>query len=280
MSLISALRPDHNLQAFRELLGLLGRHRALAIEMARRELTERYSGQMFGSFWAIVHPLFMISVYVFVFSVVFRMKVGGSKDMPLDYTTYLLSGLLPWMCFQEAMTKSATGITTHASLVKQVVFPLEVLPVKSVLVALVNQLIAMTLMVVYVLAIYGTLHWTYLMLPVLIVLQVVAMIGVAFLLSAVGAYVRDAKDMVQLFGLAGMYLIPVVYLPEWVPDLLRPLLYLNPFSYMVWCYQDVLYFGRFEHPEAWALFAACSLGIFVFGFRVFRRLKPAFGNVL
>ena len=64
-------------------------------------------------------------------------------------------------------------------------------------------------------------------------------------------YFRDVKDFVQVFCIAGMYLMPVVYLPKMVPGVFRPLLNLNPFSYMVWCYQDACYFGRFEHPWAW-----------------------------
>jgi lipopolysaccharide transport system permease protein len=84
----------------------------------------------------------------------------------------------------------------------------------------------------------------------------------------------------QLFSMAGMYLIPVVYLPTWVPDIFRPVMYANPFSYLIWCYQDVFYFGRIEHPAAWGIAAACSMVVLVMGFRLFRRLKPIFGNML
>ena len=96
----------------------------------------------------------------------------------------------------------------------------------------------------------------------LLAFQLLAMIGVAFALAAVGAYLRDAKDFVQLFAMMGVYLLPRVYLPEWVPTLFKPLLYLNPFSYMVWGYQDALYFGRFQHPWAWGVFAAGSVFVF------------------
>ena len=74
-----------------------------------------------------------------------------------------------------------------------------------------------------------------------------------------GTYFRDVKDFVQVFCIAGMYLMPVVYLPTMVPEIFRPLLYLNPFSYMAWCYQDACYFGRFQHPWAWPVFMFGSL---------------------
>jgi len=267
-------------QALREGLGLLHRHRGLAIEMARREIGDRYSGQVLGVLWAVGHPLFLLTVYALVFGFVFRVKLGGTHEMPLDYTTYLMSGLIPWMGFQESMTRGCTAITGSTALVKQMVFPVEVLPFKGVLVSVFTQSILVALLAAYVLGTAHGLHLTYLLLAPLLALQILAMAGVSFLLAAVSVFLRDLKDLVQLFCIAGMYLIPAFYLPAWVPDLFKPLLYLNPFSYLVWCYQDALYFGRIAHPWAWVVVALGSPVTFAVGYRVFRRLKPGFGNVL
>jgi len=106
------------------------------------------------------------------------------------------------------------------------------------------------------------------------------MLGLSFLLSAAGAYFRDIKDIVQVFTIMNMYLMPIFYLPMWVPQLFKPILYINPFSYMIWCFQDVLYFGGFEHPWAWLVFFTESMVIFIVGFSLFRRFKIVFGNVL
>ena len=267
-------------QAFTEVVMLLTRHRDLTFEMAKREISDRYVGQVFGVFWAIGHPVFMMGLYVFIFAFVFKTKIGGTLEMPLDYTTYLLSGLVVWLGFQESMAKSCTAITSNASLVKQVVFPLEILPVKGVVTALFQQSILMVVLVAYVLISHGSLPWTYLLLPVLIVFQVMAMIGVAYLLSAIGTYFRDIKDFIQLFTTAGIYLLPIVYLPTWVPPLFKPLLYANPFSHLIWCYQDVLYFGRIEHPWSWVINIIFSFAIFIVGYRIFRKLKIGFGSVI
>lgn len=267
-------------QAFSEIVSILTRHRDLTLEMARRELADRYAGQAFGLLWAIGHPVFMVGLYVFIFAFVFKQKIGGTVDMPLDYTAYLLSGLVAWMSFQESLTKSCTAITGNAALVKQVVFPLEILPVKGVLASMFPQAVSLVLLIAYVLITSGGLHATYLLLPLLIVMQTMAMIGLAFILAPIGAYFRDIKDFMQLFATAGVYLMPVFYLPHWVPSLFKPLLYLNPFSYLIWCYQDALYFGRFEHPWAWGVTGVASLLSFVVGYRIFRKLKPALGNLL
>jgi lipopolysaccharide transport system permease protein len=267
-------------QAFAEIARLLTRHRDLTFEMARRELADRYAGQALGLFWAVGHPVFLIGLYVFVFAFVFKARIDPTQAMPLDYTTYLLSGLVAWLGFQDILVKSGTIITGNASLVKQVVFPLEVLPVKTVMASLFPQLVSLVVLIVYVLAKFHAVPVTYALLPVLLVMQLMAMAGIAYFLSAVGVYFRDIKDVLQIAVTAGVYTLPIFYLPAWVPPLFAPLIYLNPFSHFVWCYQDALYFGRFEHPIAWLVAPTFSLLVFLFGYRFFRKLKPGLGNLL
>src|SRR5262245_50996272 len=100
----------------------LYRNRALTFAMAKREVSDKYARQMLGSAWAIAHPLIHVLVYIFVFQVVLRLRIENTVAMPLDYVAYLLSGLIPWLAVQEALSKGSTVITANASLVKQVVF--------------------------------------------------------------------------------------------------------------------------------------------------------------
>jgi lipopolysaccharide transport system permease protein len=270
-----------NAQALLEAFRLLSAHRTLALEMARREVTERYAGQVLGLFWTVAHPLFMMGLYVFVFVVVFQTKISASVgEMPLDYTTYILAGLIPWLSLQESLSKSATALTSNANLIKQIVFPVELLPVKAVLATCFTQAISTLLLLLYVAGVQRVAWGTFLLVPVLMVLQLLLAVGLGFLLSSTGAFFRDTKDFVQIFALAGVYLVPVFYLPDWVPPLFKPVLYLNPFSYVTWCYQDAIYYGRIAHPVAWVIFPLLSIGVFVAGYRVMRRLKPHLGNVL
>jgi lipopolysaccharide transport system permease protein len=278
--MFSALNPSSNIQAFIELVALFKRRGRLIYELTRREISERYSGQVFGALWTIGHPLLLTLIYIFIFGFVFRARAGGALDMPLDYTAYMLSGIIPWLVFQEAMSKSSMVIISQANIVKQVIFPLEVLPIKSVLATIVTEIVFLILLLIYTLITSHFIPWTYLLLPILILFQALAMIGVSFLFSCVGAYFRDLKDFVQIFLSVAFFILPILYLPESIPAAVRPILYLNPLSYMVWCYQDVLYFGHIAHPWAWVVFLPGSVFAFVFGFRIFRKLKTMFGNVL
>jgi lipopolysaccharide transport system permease protein len=266
--------------AWRDLAGLFTRHRQLTIEMARRELSDRYQGQVLGLGWAILHPVILLTVYVFIFAYVFKIRIGDSANTPLNYTAYLLAGLIPWLTFQESLAKSSTVILGNANLVKQVIFPIEVLPVKGVLASLATQTIFLAALAVYTLVTFQFLPWTYLLLPVLIAIQALFMIGLAFFVAAISVYFRDIKDVVQVFGVTGVYLIPAFYLPEFVPALFRPMLYANPVSYLIWCYQDLLFYGRLEHWWAWLVFPAISVTVFYLGHRTFNVLRTTFGNVL
>ncbi|MCI0640037.1 MAG: ABC transporter permease [Gemmataceae bacterium] len=261
-------------------LRFFARNWPLTWAMAKREITDRYVGQMFGLGWAVVHPLLLMAVYLFIFAFVFKTRVGNTVELPFDYSVYLLSGLIPWLAMAECMNKATTTITGNVNLVKQVVFPLEVLPLKGILATLLPQVICTLLLLVYMLACFQYLPWTVALLPALIALQMILMVGLALFLAALGPYFRDLKDFVQVFCLVGVYLIPIVYLPDMVPGAVRPLLQFNPFSHLIWCYHDVFFYGGFEHPFSWIILAVLGLLSCWVGARVFEKLKPYFGNVL
>lgn len=262
------------------MLTSLLQHRHLAWEMAKREFQDRFVGHLLGWFWAVAQPALFMGVQILVFSQIFRVSLADYPHMPFDYVSYVLAGLVPWFYVQELLGKACTAVSGQASLVKQVVFPVEVLPLKTVLAALLPQLIALGLLAVYTIISFHVLPWTYVFLPVVVVLQAFLLSGCAFVLSATGVYVRDIREVIQTLLLIALYLLPVFYLPDMVPRAFQWILWLNPFSYMVWCFQDILYFCAFTHPVAWVVFPLESWFAFVAGFRFFQKLKGMFGSQL
>ena len=278
--MISLFHPVANVRALTETFDVLVRRRSLIWELTKRDLGSRYAGQIMGSFWTIAHPLFLMALYVFIFGMVMGARIGGTREMPLDYTAFILTGIIPWMFSQEVMTKSTTAITGNAALVKQVVFPIEILPVTSAYAACFSAFVAMVSLGGYML-ITGQGHiYMLVMLPVIILLHLMFMLGLAFAFSAISVFFRDLKDVVQLFVTAGLFLAPIIYLPQWVPPMFKPVLYASPFSYIIWCYRDVLYYGRFEHPWSRLVVAIMALLGLLGGYRTFRKLKPIFGDAL
>jgi lipopolysaccharide transport system permease protein len=258
---------------------LYATHRRLIWELAKRDLRDRFAGQFFGVVWAVGHPLVLMALYVLVFVYIFPGRPGAGALTPRDLTISVLSGLIPWLTFQEVLANSATVIRNNASLVKQIVFPIEVLPVKAVLASTVSQLVATGFLIVYALA-KGTLESSLLLWPLLFAFQLLAMAGACYLLSAIGVFFRDLKDFIQIFCAANLFLQPILYAPDQLPRAFRAIFYANPFSYVVWCYQDAFFFGEIAHLWAWVLYPVGSVVLFYVGFRAFKKMKIGFGDVL
>ena len=279
-ALVRLVDPFRNLSAIEEATRLVATHWRLAVIMARRDLTTRYSSQLIGSFWIVGHPLFQMLLFVFLFAIVFKQRIGGTYELPRDYTVYILSGLTAWLSILPILTTACTSIVSNANLVKQFSLETEILPIKDVISGMVFWFVGVAVIVAYTLLMFGGLPWTYLLLPAVFIIHVVLMVGVAWILSSVTVYFRDLKDVMTVLGTLGLYLLPVVYLPTWVPEIFRPVIYANPLSYLIWVYQDIFYFGRIEHPWSWVISAALAIIVFSAGHRLFQRLKPMFGMVL
>ncbi len=276
----SALNPFRTYSAIREILGLLRSRQSLTMELARRDLSASHAGHSFGKSWIYIHPILIALVFFVIFGFVLGSKINLPKNFPGDYSSYILIGLIPWLMMQATLAKSTGALSGNANLVKQVVFPIEVLPVASVISAVLPYVPAMILVVIYGFAAKGEVPWTVLMLPLVFLMHAALSVGIAFALAGLTVFVRDIREFVNVFCLIAMYITPAVYVEEWVPELFRPLLYLNPFSYLIWVYQDTLFYGDFNHPEAWAVLAIMSVLTLAGGYRLFRRLKPFYGNVL
>src|SRR5215831_8731650 len=109
------LDPRRHHHAFLFFTDLARRYRSLIWELTRREIAERYVGQVLGTAWAIGHPLIAIAVYIFVFAYIFGMRTGGTSDTSFDYTTFLLSGLIPWLTFADILNRSCNSVTSNAA---------------------------------------------------------------------------------------------------------------------------------------------------------------------
>lgn len=279
-ALSSAVSPAANFGVLRDLTSVILRNRALAVELNKRDLGSQFAGQILGSLWIVGHPLMLFAVYVFIFGIVLKVRIPEAADMPRDYITYILAGLVPWLATQQTLARAPVVLMSQASLVKQVVFPIEVLPVGAVVQAAVPLLIGLVVVLGRSLFVLGDLPWTVILLPVAIAIHAALLLGIAYLLAAITPFVRDVKDIVNVLSMVGVYIVPAFYLPQWVPGLLRPWLYLNPFSYIIWMYQDCIYYGSIEHPAAWGVSILLALFSLALGARVFRKLKPFVANVL
>lgn len=274
-------RSGSDLLVFVELAATLRRYAPLIWHLTRRELAERYAGQVLGTLWAVLHPLFLMLIYILVFVHVFKVRLaGGDVGVSSGYTAYLLSGLIPWLAAVETLTRGTAAISGNPSFIKQMLFPAEVLPVRCVTTSLPSQLVSTLVLICYLVLTPGGVRWTIVLWPLALILQSMFLLGACYVLSAIGVYFRDVKDVLLLLTTGGIFVSPVFYTAEMLPESLRFVLSLNPLSLPVWVQQDIFYYGRIAHPESWIALTVGAGLVLCLGFRVFRALRPWFAEAL
>ena len=270
------------MRELQELLrSILSRHRELVFELARREVLERYAGNALGSVWAVLTPLLTMAIYVGLVGFVFPARFGGDES-PWLAAALILSGLVPWIAVADCATRAPSTLLAHRALVRQVVFPVEALPAKSVLACLVPQIVGTVVGLTIALIVAGA-SWMLLLLPVLWLAQIAMMFGLMLVLSTLGVWLRDLREIVSFLANIGLYVAPILLLPQIINGLPRPAQWIiaaNPVSHMVWCFQDTVVYQRFEHPWSWLVFPFVALTLLFVGAKLFTKLKPAMGEAL
>lgn len=251
----------------------------MILSLTRRELAARFRGSLLGIVWALVNPAVMIAIFTIVFAGIFKARFGNSSSQ-WDYALYLFCGLLPWNAFQESLQLSSTTIVAHANLVKRVVFPLETLPVAQTLAAVANQMFGTVALVLAALILRREIHATVVFLPLLVIPQIIATLGAAWLLASLGVFVRDIVQGITLLLMAWMYLTPIIYPESLVPERYRVLVNLNPFTALVRNYRRILLDGSLPDWRGLAYFTGFAIVSFVFGYWWFARTRKNFADVI
>ena len=253
------------------------RDRALFLNFFRRELKTRYLGSVTGLAWAFVHPLMLLIVYHFVFTMIFRTERFGNES----FLAFVAVALWPWLAAQEGIQRGATSLASYAGLIRKVAFPHEIVVYASVSATLVLQL-AGYLAVLIALVAYGEpLHLEGLLiaLPLWIVLAI-GVIGVTLFFAALQVFVRDVEHVLMPSLMILMYLTPILYPLKLVPEALRPWVAMNPFSWLVGRLRDALLDGKLALQWGDAVAVAVAVTIFFAGRWVFRRLSPHFEDFI
>ena len=253
------------------------RNRALFRNFFQRELTTRYLGSVTGLAWALLHPLALLGVYWFVFTMVFRAGAFGGQS----FLTFVAVALWPWLAAQEAIQRGTVSLASYAGLIRKVAFPHELVVYASVAATLALHF-AGYLAVLVVLALFGQpVHFEGLLvaLPVWAVLAI-AVTGLTLFFAALQVFMRDVEHVLMPLLMILMYLTPILYPVTAVPEAMRPYVAANPFGYLVERLRAGLLEGRlaFDLGDLAAVVVAAAL--FLGGRWVFRRLSPTFEDFL
>lgn len=253
----------------------------LWLRLTEREVLGRYRGSVLGWSWSFLQPLLMLVVYTFVFSQVFQSRWGTLENRgPLAFAVNLFAGLIVFNLFAECVNRAPGLVLAHPNYVKKVVFPLEVLAAVAVGSAAFHALTSLVILLMFELAAFHALPLSFLWLPVIWLPLVLGCLGITWLLSALGVFLRDIGQVVQVGVSMLMFLSPVFFPMSAMPPRWQPLLALNPLASVIEQTRQVAIEG--ESPDLGYVVAGLILGVLAAegGLRMFQKAQRAFADVM
>lgn len=248
---------NHCFQAWQALL----RSRGLLWTLTRRELTSRYAGSAVGAAWAFLQPMLTVAAYILVFDVVFAMRMGAGAPTS-RVGTYLVVGALPWLAFSESLSRGAGSLVEVGGLLQKNALPPVLFVARSVLAGWVVFVPLMALLTLGYLPLSG-LGWAVLAVPLLLLLQGLLTLLMAYALAILAAAVRDTLQVLGFLLSVGIYLSPILFPLSLFPAAWRWVLFANPMTALVLGYQSALLKG--EWPDLY-LWGVTAVWIIVFAF--------------
>jgi lipopolysaccharide transport system permease protein len=247
-------------------------HRDLLLRVTWNDIGRRYAGSLLGIGWVVIGPVALLGLYATVYRVIFRVQLPGLGGWL--YVLYIFAGLVPYLMTAEALSSGVGSVVVNRAVLNNTVFPIDLAPVKAVLAAQGSMLVGMIGTIGGVI-ILGHASWTLLLVPVVWALQLMALVGIGWILSLVNVVVRDVQNLIAVILVMVMVASPIAYTPSMVPASLKAIIYLNPFAYFVLTYQDIIVRGQLPDPITALVLVTISVGLFAVGGWFFSRSKYA-----
>jgi lipopolysaccharide transport system permease protein len=263
----------------------LVKYRQLISTMVSRELKARYRGTVLGFFWSFVNPLLLLMVYFVVFGIILPTSSGRVENVNLvgvDYAIFLFTGLLPWLWFSSSILESANVLFVHGNLIKKIRFPVEVLPITTVVANMIHFILGIPILVLFIIIFGKSVDLTFwiLFLPVAMAVQFVFLMGLSFLVSALTVHFRDLKDILANFLTLWFFATPIIY-PFMTPTIQNHkavvlALSLNPMTHIIEAYHYTFVFGSLPHWKKLPVTFAVGVICFFLGYLIFDKLRDTF----
>lgn len=261
-------------------LSQLTSHLYLIKELSKREIFSRYRGSLLGIWWALLTPLAMLLVFTFVFGEIFQAKWHGGNGNIAEFSVKLYAGLVVFWFFNEVITKAPGLIVSQPNYVTKVIFPLEILPITTIIGSLFHLLINLAILLAASAALYGKIYLSILALPIIVAVTVPMLLGVGWIFSALGVYIRDISTLIGIVMSMIMFLSPIFYPIEAVPEGVRWMFELNPMSLPIDWVRKCVCEGIWPSLSALTIYTLLSLLIGVVGWKLFGTMRKGFADVL
>lgn len=257
----------------------LWRNRGLIRTLVQREIQARYRGSFGDMIWTVLHPLLLMLVYFFVFGIVLQARFGGDPS-PSSFVFYFFAGMLPWLAFSEAVGRSPVVLLEGRTIIKKIRFPVEILPANPVFAGLITQGVATLLFLLALFFVRKHVPVTLVALPLLLIPQILFTLGLCWLLSALGVFVRDLGQIIGFLLTLWFFLTPICYPETALPAWATPVLTKNPIYQLVRGYRTILLEDHWPDQVNLLFLWVVALATLWLGYFVFSRLRPLFADVV
>lgn len=251
---------------------LLLQYRELIRNLVLKDLKIKYRDSTIGFLWSLVNPLLLILVYSFVFGHILR---GG----PANFAYFLMVGILPWNFFAQSVMMSTGSILDNGGLIRKVAIPMEVFPVATVLFSLAQFALALLVFLPMALFFFQVpMSWVTLWFFPVLILHLLFTLGLSFLISTATVFYRDVRHFTEIALMLFFWLTPIIYDIGSIPQSLRSVIYLNPQSFFILSYQDVLYRQAAPEFSRLAILTALATTSILIGYGVHYSYKARFAE--
>lgn len=260
----------------------LWRNRQLAMQMTKRDVVGRYKGSAMGLAWSFFNPVFMLLVYTYVFSEIFKSRWNGlgGDGTKTQFAIVLFVGMIVQGLFSEMLNRAPTLILGNANYVKKVVFPIEILPVVTLGAALFHSLVSIAVLLMAFGLFNGYLQWTAIFIPLVLLPLVILTLGIVWILASLGVFLRDVGQFIGVITTVLMFLAPVFYPVSAVPASLKPFIMVNPMTFIIEQARDVLVWGHMPDWAGLLVYTVVAILIALIGFVWFQKTRKGFADVL
>ena len=259
-------------------IGWLNRH--LIWQLVQRDFLARYRGSLFGIAWSFVTPILLLLIYSFVFGVVFKARWGAQGQDDVGFVATFYTGMVVHSIFADALNRAPSLIVGNPSFVKRIVFPLEILPIVLVTAALITGAIGIVILLAFNMASHQTFALTALFLPIVLAPYLLMILAIVLFVSAVGVYFRDLGQFIGLVVTATLFMTPIFYPISAVPASFRPVMYLNPLTFIVEQARAVILYGHLPNWSGLALYAVSAVAALSLALLWFQKTRKGFADVL
>jgi ABC-type polysaccharide/polyol phosphate export permease len=250
--------------------------RELLWQMVAREVKARYKQSILGYFWVILNPLAQMLVMSFAFSIIMRIPTNSASNIP--YSIFLFVALLPWNLFSNSLASAAASLISASGLITKIYFPRTILVISTVIAKIIDFLFASVVLVIYMIVYHIPITTNILWIFPIFLIQQIFTLGLSLFFAAANLLYRDIQYLLSMILLLWMYVTPVIFPADLVPERYRFVFQLNPMAVIINAYRQTILAGGVPKYSSLLIALVVSIITLLVGFSYFKSREKIFAD--